>query len=331
MPRRRSLEGLVLAVLSVAASLTFASLAAAVTVDLVPSKDNTLIETPVGNSNGAGDGIYVGRVGSFGGGTKRRGLLAFDLSSIPAGSTVNAVTLSLAMVQSNDLSARIVTLHRLSADWGEAGSLGSGSGGLAQPGDATWLFRFFNTLTWTTAGGDFTAGPSASQSVAGIGPYAWTGAGLVADVQSWVDNPASNFGWLMKDDETTTTTARKYYSREGFTPPKLTIDYTPASTDVPTGPRAEAVSFAAPWPTPSSGRVNLSYTLPRAAHVSLLIHDAMGRVVRRLVAGVTEPAGAHATVWDGRTDSGTRAAPGVYLASLIVDQATHQRRIPLLR
>src|SRR4030067_3482017 len=143
-----------------------------------------------------------------------------------------------------------------------------------------------------------------------MGPYAGTGAGLVADVQSWVDTPASNFGWLMKDDETTTTTARKYYSREGFTPPKLKIDYTPASTDVPTGPRAEAVSFAAPWPTPSSGRVNLSYTLPRAAHVSLLIHDAMGRVVRRLVAGVTEPAGGPATGWGGGTGFRARGPPG---------------------
>jgi len=142
---------------------------------------------------------------------------------------------------------------------------------------------------------------------------------------------SSNFGWLVLGDEATTSTAKKFYSKEGFTPPKLTVDYTPKATDVPPEPGAHAVWFAAPWPTPASGLVNLSYTLPRAARVSLFVHDAMGRVVRHIVSGVAETAGPHATVWDGRTDSGTHAASGVYLASLVVDQQTYQHRIPLLR
>jgi hypothetical protein len=316
--------------LSVAASLTFVGWAAAVTVDLTPSKDNTLIESPVGNSNGAGDGIYAGRVGSLGGGTKRRGLLAFDLSSIPAGSTVDAVSLRLEMAQSPNEAARVVTLHRVSADWGEAGSTGAGSGGAAQPGDATWIYRFFNTSTWTSAGGDFTAAPSASLSVADTGPYVWTGAGLVADVQSWVNNPASNFGWLVLGNESTTSTVKKFYSSEGLTPPRLTVDYTPGTISVPPGP-AEAVWFAPPWPSPASGSVNLSYTLPQQARVSLSIQDAMGRVVRRLASGVVAAAGRYATIWDGRTDSGTRAPSGVYLARLVVDKNTYQRRMTMLR
>ena len=318
--------------LSVAASLTFASWAAAAQVELTPSKDNTLIETPVGNSNGAGDGIYAGRVGPMAGATLRRGLLAFDLSSIPAGTTVNAVTLRLQIPQEPpNVITSTVTLHRVSANWGEAGSSSTGgSGSPAQTGDATWLYRFFSTQIWTTAGGNFAAAPSASQSVGDIGLYEWTGAGLVADVQFWINNAASNFGWLLKGDESLTPqTAKNFYSREGATRPLLTI-YT-GTTDVPSGPGAEAVSFAPPWPTPTSGPVNLSYTLPQAARVSLSIHDAMGRVVRRLATDVAEPAGRHATVWDGRTDSGTHAASGVYLANLVVDGDTYQRRIPLLR
>ena len=321
----------ILASLSVATSLTYAGWADAAVANLTPSKDNTLIETPVGNSNGVGDGVYAGRVGTFGGSTRRRGLLAFDLSSIPPGSTVNAVTLSLQMVQSPDATARIVTLQRVSANWGEAGSLGSGSGAPALPGDATWLFRFFNTLSWTTAGGDFVAAPSASQSVTDIGPYSWTGTGLVADVQFWVNNAASNFGWLVLGDETITSTVKKFASREGLTPPGLTVFYSPAGTDVSSGPGADAVWFAPPWPTPASGPVNLSYTLPQAARVSLSIHDAVGRVVRRLATDVAEPAGRHSMVWDGRTDSGAHAGSGIYLANLAVDRAAYQRRIPLLR
>ncbi len=317
--------------LSVAASLTFAGWADGATVTLAPSKDNTLIETPNGNSNGAGDGIYAGRVGTVGGGTRRRGLLAFDLSSIRAGSTINSATLTLQMAMTSSATARIVTLNRASADWGEAGSAGSGSGVIAQPGDATWLFRFYNTVPWTTVGGDFVAAPSASQSVADIGPYSWTGAGLVADVQFWVDNAASNFGWVVLGDETVMSTAKKFYSREGLTPPQLILDYTPNLNDVPTGPNAGAVQFSAPWPVPATRTVNLSYTLPQAARVSLSIHDAMGRLVRRIEDGIGVPAGHHSTVWDGLTDSGKRAGPGVYLANLVVDKSAYQRRIPLLR
>jgi hypothetical protein len=132
-------------------------------------------------------------------------------------------------------------------------------------------------------------------------------------------------------DETTTSTVRKFYSREGLTPPRLTVDYTEGATAVVSRPGAEGVSFAPPWPAPASGSVNLSYTLPRAGRVSLSIHDMMGRVVRRLAAGVTEAAGRHASVWDGRTDSGARAASGVYLVSLVVDHDTYPRRISLVR
>ena len=81
--------------LTIAALLTIAGWATADTVQLAPSKDNTIYETPVDNSNGAGDGIFVGRVGFNGNGTKRRGLIAFDLSSIPSGSTINSATLRL--------------------------------------------------------------------------------------------------------------------------------------------------------------------------------------------------------------------------------------------
>ena len=39
--------------------------------------------------------------------------------------------------------------------------------------------------------------------VGAIGQYTWSSAQMVADVQGWLDNPASNFGWLMLGDEST--------------------------------------------------------------------------------------------------------------------------------
>ena len=46
---------------------------------------------------------------------------------------------------------------------------------------------------------------------------------MVADVQSWLDNPASNFGWLVLGDETAIATAKRFDTRESASPPVLTI------------------------------------------------------------------------------------------------------------
>ena len=50
---------------------------------------------------------------------------------------------------------------------------------------------------------------------------------MVADVQSWLDNPASNFGWLVLGDETASATAKRFDTRESASPPMLTIQYIP--------------------------------------------------------------------------------------------------------
>lgn len=164
-----------------------------------------------------------------------------------------------------------------------------------------------------------------------LGTYVWSGAGLVSDLHAWVSNTVPNHGWLLKGNETTTSTVKKFYSREGFTPPVLTVDYTPPAVDVPFAQADHTVVVAPPWPIPTSGIVNLSYTLPRATNVSITILDIKGRVVRRLVSPSPQPAGVHEAVWDGRTDSGRSAPSGLYLASLVAGDTIHHRRIPLVR
>ena len=122
-----------------------------------------------------------------------------------------------------------VELHKLLADWGEGTShapMGEGDGAPATPNDATWRHRFFDTIFWTTQGGDFSATVSASQSVDTTGQYTWSSAQMVADVQSWVDNAASNFGWLVLGDESEAATAKRFDTRESASPPMLTIEYT---------------------------------------------------------------------------------------------------------
>lgn len=313
------------------AALTSSLPARADVLEVSPIKDNTLIETPMFNSNGAGDGIFVGRVNTFGDFTRRRGVIAFDLSTIPSDATVDAVTFTLQMVQTPDGAAHDVSLHRLTADWGEGGSIGGGIGAAAQPGEATWLQRNFGSTDWVSAGGDFEVAASATQVVADVGSYAWSGAGLVADVQAWVNSPASNFGWAIVGDESIQGTAKKFHSRQGTTLPRLRVEYTPANVGTPPGPMADRVFFAPPSPSPAQGPVRLAFVLPRAARVTLTIHDAAGRRCRSLVREATAAPGRHELVWDGHGEAGESIAPGLYLATLAVDGERHTQRIARLR
>jgi hypothetical protein len=211
----------------------------------MPSKDNTLYQyfPAEGDlSNGAGFHFFAGENGM---GELRRGVLAFDIAgSIPPGSTITGVSLSLNMSMTSSDTPRTVELHKLLADWGEGTSHaggGEGGGAPATPGDATWRHRFYDMIFWTMQGGDFSATVSASQSVGPIGQYTWSSAQMVADVQSWLDNPATNFGWLVLGDESAGATAKRFDTRESASPPVLTIEYTrtaPSPRPRPTpGPR----------------------------------------------------------------------------------------------
>ena len=204
-----------------------ASLANAAIINITPSKDNTLYQYDPADgdtSNALGLHIFAGETAM---GELRRGVFAFDIAGhIPAGSTILAVTLSLNMSRTALDDPRTIELHKLLADWGEGTSIApgeEGDGAPATPNDATWRHRFFDTIFWTNQGGDFSATVSASQSVGAIGQYTWSSAQMIADVQSWLDDPGSNFGWLVLGDESTFLTSKRFDTRESASPPVLTI------------------------------------------------------------------------------------------------------------
>jgi len=204
-----------------------ASLANAAIINITPSKDNTLYQYDPADgdtSNALGLHFFAGETAM---GELRRGVFAFDIAGhIPAGSTILAVTLSLNMSRTALDDPRTIELHKLLADWGEGTSIApgeEGDGAPATPNDATWRHRFFDTIFWTNQGGDFSATVSASQSVGAIGQYTWSSAQMIADVQSWLDDPGSNFGWLVLGDESTFLTSKRFDTRESASPPVLTI------------------------------------------------------------------------------------------------------------
>ena len=133
------------------------TLASATTIDINPSKDNTLyqyVSADGDRSNALGDHFFAGTTAE---GETRRGVIAFDIAgSIPAGSTITSVTLTLNMSRTVS-GERTVELHKLLADWGEGTSIASGEEGDGAPAtanDATWRHRFYDTIFWTTEGGE---------------------------------------------------------------------------------------------------------------------------------------------------------------------------------
>lgn len=62
-----------------------------------------------------------------------------------------------------------------------------------------------------------------------IATYSFTSSsGMVANVQSWLNSPATNFGWLIKTDNEGVVSAREFGSAESAPAdrPTLTVTYT---------------------------------------------------------------------------------------------------------
>jgi hypothetical protein len=221
-------------------------------VSFLAAKDNTLYENATGQvSNGKGIYLFAGKTGNATN-ALRRAVVAFDLSSIPSNATITSATYSMLLAQAGPSTPGAnISLNKVLRDWGEgasnAGSPG-GQGAAAQTGDATWIHTFFNTSFWTNPGGDLSPTPSASTSVQTEGiVYEWSGSGLLADVQSWVSNPASNFGWMIVGNEVDAGSADRFNSRENtVNPPRLTLTFeitVPTPTPTPS-PAAQALNIS---------------------------------------------------------------------------------------
>ena len=202
------------------------------TISIVADRDNTLYENSSGNvSNGSGAELFVGRINratNF----RRRALIHFDLSQIPAGATIESVELDLFVSRSAPGSGnQSAALHKLTSDWGEGSSnagVNGGTGASTEDDDASWIHTFSPSSTWGTAGGDFSASPSASITLGGVGAYSVSASGMADDVQGWLDDADSNFGWIILGNETTARTAKKLESREASNEsrrPTLTVTF----------------------------------------------------------------------------------------------------------
>lgn len=216
----------------------------AASVTLNPVADTFLSATYTNNNFG---GLLYFNSGTTQNNFKNRGLLRFDIASaIPAGAKIKSANLIVECVGSpppneNPPPSRL-NLHRALRSWGEGSKISptncsscSGQGSAATTNEATWFNPFaFTTNLWATPGGaagtDFVATASSGVTIytENESPYTMAStAQLVTDVQLWLDQPQSNFGWFVVCQlEATNFTARRIGSREDTNnAPKLEISY----------------------------------------------------------------------------------------------------------
>jgi hypothetical protein len=155
---------------------------------------------------------------SIDGSPETAGLFRWDVSEIPAGSTVQSVTIELTLSSSSKDSANVYALDRawdeFSATWEQyaAGSDWAGAGA-SGTGDA-----------------ESTALGQVGQTSKGVYQINFNGAGVAA-VQNWINDPSQNYGIIINDY--TNKKAVKIRSSEYKTAdmrPKLIIDFTPPQT-----------------------------------------------------------------------------------------------------
>jgi hypothetical protein len=208
----------------------------AVELTLHPDRDATLYgRYPGSQANGWGQHFFAGTNYES---DPNRALLHFDLAGVlPPGAQIFAAYLRCHMSRTSAFAgSRWTTLHRVLSDWGEGPSDPPGEEGAGQippsPGDATWLHTFYPDQLWLAAGGDFEAAPSGGCWVQDVGDYLWSDPQIVADVQTWLNEPALNHGWLMKGEEDAAPTAKRFDSKDhpyAENWPILVIEYGPPS------------------------------------------------------------------------------------------------------
>ena len=169
---------------------------------------------PAANNN-YGSEIYLSTY--YSGSNKQNSVVQFDLSLIPAGSTINSAELYLTNYgYGYETYPHRVRAANTTVEWDEM--------------QVTWNDRLTG-VAWTNPGGDY----GTTYADEGGDTYGDTSLETASLVQLWVDGALSNYGYHLRDDENGHS-GGLYYSSDYSTAslrPKLTIDYTEGGGGLP--------------------------------------------------------------------------------------------------
>ena len=183
---------LFVALVAVGLSLALASAAQGVTVAFIPPEDARIVGNYGLDNWNDGGSQYLSVNTGVGYGTQRT-LIDFNLSSVPAGVTLDSATLTLYAATSgtwggNNIPGNAMEIYRVTAGWAE--------------NQVTWTSRLTG-INWTVPGGDYVG----TTGVKDVSPYATSYAQPLANapvqwdvtslVSEWRANPSENLGLML--------------------------------------------------------------------------------------------------------------------------------------
>jgi hypothetical protein len=316
-------------------TLIFASEASADTVEISPSGDTSISQAQRGRNFGSSPTLSIRAATS----DEYRSLLRFDIgASVPPGSIITAASLKLEPSGEDRDMAFSATLHRINQYWNE----GRGTAVAVvpvEPHETTWSHRVHVNGRWVRAGGargiDFSGRPSAAFELPTSGAvFVPSTARLVRDVQSWLDRPYSNEGWMLVAN----SGGARYCSREDASRrPLLKVEFTPPGDDADSSRAEYEIVFRATWSATTHPR-----RFPANAHWSGIVggfHNHVASFWRRgstategirrmaelgsqsILLSEVNAAIAQGTASQGLSGSGIAAGTGLTTLRLSVDRS----------
>jgi hypothetical protein len=147
-------------------------------IGIPPTDDASTARGSPDGTSGSSDGIWIRNNDGAGSpdNWEKNFLLAFDLSAIPTGTTIDSAWLNLYYYRwkDNDPRDRVLTLRRLLGGWGE------------------------ETVTWNTE-------PEASSEVSATARVpdrvdTWMSWDVTDDVRGFLSGARTNHGWILRDE-----------------------------------------------------------------------------------------------------------------------------------
>lgn len=181
-------------------------------------KDTLLIPgSKADNNTGAGVQMWVSS-----GGSNHRGLIEFNISSVPYGVKVLSATVELYDNGPDVTIDGVLGIYRITRDWIE----GTGDQTGATPADGASWDAYDGVAAWSTPGGDYDTQLIASSPVPDM-LARWHNFDVTSLVSGWVNGTYPNYGMLIKAVSGSLTKSHLSTSDETEVTerPKLTINY----------------------------------------------------------------------------------------------------------
>jgi hypothetical protein len=207
-----------------------------------------------------------------------------------------------------------------------AGSANVSPNPVVRPANTTLTASITDVLTGGSniVAAEWSAGAAAAAPGAGL-PMAGDFGAVSADVNATVDSntiPAGEtYLWIRGQDSAGNWGAAQSVG--------VQVNGDAGDVAFTDGPVVE-FALDANRPNPFRTDTRIRFALPAPQPVSLKVYNIAGRLVRTLV---DEPlaAGRYDVIWDGRTDTGIRAAAGVYFYRVVAGSYVAERKMVRLR